>query len=105
MHKEVEDLSVFKDKRVMVLDKGDGTIKTALELTKLTPRVVFMTASKEVDANPELKKQINQNQVKIHYESEKLEIKGEGEVEKVMVHDLNEDEEYELFIDALIISQ
>ena len=40
---------------------------------------------------------------KILYESEILEIKGEGEVEKVLVHDLNEDEEYELFIDSIII--
>jgi hypothetical protein len=29
---------------------------------------------------------------------------GEGEVEKVRVHDLNEDEEYELFVDAIVIS-
>lgn len=102
---KVEDLSLFKDKRVMILDKGEQSIETALELTKLTPRVIFVTASKEVAANPELKTQLKQSDVKILYESEILEIKGEGEVEKVLVHDLNEDEEYELFIDALIILQ
>ena len=99
----VEDLSVFKDKRVMILDRGDTSIETALELTKLTPRVVFVTASKEITASPELKTQLKQSDVKILYESEILQIKGEGEVEKVLVHDLNEDEEYELFIDALVI--
>lgn len=103
VHKEVEDLSPFKDKRVMVLDKGEKSIETALALTKLTPRVVFVTASKEVTSNPELKTALKQSDVKILYESEILEIKGEGEVEKVLVHDLNEDEEYELFIDSIII--
>jgi TusA-related sulfurtransferase len=37
------------------------------------------------------------------YESEPLEIRGSDEVEKVLVHDLDEDEEYELFVDAIII--
>ena len=103
VYKDAEDLSIFKDKRVMVLDKGEKSIETALELTKLTPRVVFVTDSKEVAASPELKTLLKQSDVKILYESEILEIKGEGEVEKVLVHDLNEDEEYELFIDSIII--
>lgn len=101
--RNVENLSLFKDKRVMVLDKGERSIETALELTKLTPRVVLVTASKEVGGSPELKTLLKQSDVKILYESEILEIRGEGEVEKVLVHDLNEDEEYELFIDSIII--
>lgn len=103
VYRTVENLNVFKDKRVMILNKGKQSIETALKLTKLTPRVVFVTASKEGIANPELKTQLKQTGVKILYESEILEIKGEGEVEKVLVHDLNEDEEYELFIDSIII--
>ena len=103
VYNNVEDLSLFRDKRVIILDKGDRSIETALELTNFTPRVVFVTTSKEVTADPELKTQLKQSDVKILYESEILEIKGEGEVEKVLVHDLNEDEEYELFIDSFIL--
>ena len=103
VHKNIDGLSIFKDKRVMVLDKGEKSIETALELTKLTPRVVFVTASKEITTNKELNTLLKKSDVKILYESEILEIKGEGEVEKVLVHDLNEDEEYELFIDSIII--
>jgi nitrogen fixation NifU-like protein len=50
-----------------------------------------------------LAKAIKQSDIKIIYESEPLEIRGSDEVEKVLVHDLNEDEEYELFVDAVII--
>ena len=48
-------------------------------------------------------KKIKQSDVKILYESELIEIRGTNEVEKVLIHDLNEDEEYELFVDSVII--
>ncbi|GAG27693.1 unnamed protein product, partial [marine sediment metagenome] len=100
---KVEDLSIFKDKRVMILDRGDKSIEIALELTKYTPRVVFVTASKDISANADLKTKLKQSDVKILYESKILEIGGLNDVEKVIVHDLNEDEKYELFIDSIII--
>jgi len=99
----VNDLSIFKDKRVMVLEKGKRSLELAMELTKLTPRVILITQSKDISANPELKTKLKQSDVKILFESEILEIRGTNEVEKVLIHDLNEDEEYELFVDAVII--
>jgi FeS cluster assembly scaffold protein NifU len=103
VHHQADDLSIFKDKRVMVLDKGEKSLEMAMKLTKLTPRVILLTASKDVSANPELKTKLKQSDVKILYESEILEIKGTNEVEKVLIHDLNEDEEYELFVDSVIM--
>ncbi len=99
----VSDTSIFKDKRTMVMDRGDKSIELALELTKQTPRVVFVTSQKEINAKPELKKKMKQSDVKILYESKILEIIGISEVEKVRIHDFNEDEEYELFMDAVVI--
>ncbi len=43
------------------------------------------------------------NDVKLIYESEPIAILGEGEVDKVRVHDLSENEEYELFVDAVVV--
>jgi nitrogen fixation NifU-like protein len=37
------------------------------------------------------------------FESELIAIKGFKEVEKVVIHDLNEDDTYELFVDSVII--
>jgi len=99
----VDDPSLFKDKRVMVLDRGNKSLETALALTKHTGRVIFVTPSKAISAEAELATRLRQSDVKIIYESDPLEIRGSEEVEKVLIHDLNEDEEYELFVDAVII--
>jgi len=96
---------IFKDKRVMILDGGDSSLEMALELTAHTPRVVFVTSSKDISASPELTLKLKQSDVKTLYESEILEIMGINEVEKVRIHDLNEDEEYELFVDSVIIPE
>ena len=99
----VDDFSIFKDKRVIVLDKGDKSVEIAIGLTEHTSRVVFMTPLKDILAQPNLKTKLKQSDVKILYESEILEIKGIKTVEKLLIHDLNEDEEYELFMDAVIM--
>lgn len=100
---KVDDLLTFKDKRVIVLDKGNKSIETAIELTKQTPRVVYVTAAKEISANPDLNTKLKQSNVKVLYESEILEVRGLKTAEKVIIHDLNEDEEYELYIDAVVV--
>lgn len=101
----VDDSSQFKDKRVMVLDRGNKSLEVALELTKHTGRVIVITPLKAVSGNADLTAKIKQSDIKVIYESDLIEIRGSGEVEKVLVHDLNEDEEYELFVDAIVIVQ
>ena len=49
-----------------------------------------------------LKKKLKKSDVKILYESELLEVKGTDDVEKTVIHDSDEDENYELFIDTVI---
>lgn len=99
----VENPSLFKDKRVLVVDKGEKSAQVALEIAKNTPRVVFVTAAKEVALESDLRKKLKQSDVKILLESEVIEIKGMNEVEQVRIHDLNEDEEYDLFMDAVVL--
>jgi FeS cluster assembly scaffold protein NifU len=90
-------------KRVIIPERGDKSIEIALELIKLTPRVILATPAKDLTATPDLKTKLKQSDVKVLYESEILEIRGTTEVEKVLIHDLNEEEEYELFVDAVIL--
>jgi len=100
----VDDFAPFQDKRVMVVDRGPKSLEIALELTKHTGRVIVVTPGKAFSSvDSDLAKGIKQSDIKIIYESEPLEVRGSDEVEKVLVHDLDEDEEYELFVDAIII--
>jgi len=97
------DPSELVGKRVLVFDTGNESAKFAVELDKHTGRVIFMTPSKEATMDDALKSELKKSDVKTLYESALKEIKGVGEIEKVVVHDLNEDNQYELFVDAVVI--
>jgi nitrogen fixation NifU-like protein len=102
VYREVDDLFKFKDKRILILDTGDKSLKLALELTKYTGRVIVLTSAKNTPGSEELKKKLKLSDIKILYESELLEVKGTDDVEKAVIHDFDEDENYELFIDIVI---
>ncbi|MFW9845303.1 MAG: iron-sulfur cluster assembly scaffold protein [Candidatus Thorarchaeota archaeon] len=100
---DVTDLDDFSDLRVLVLHTGDESLEAALELTSQTDRVVLLTSEKEIVTTDELKNELETSGVKVIFQSRLLEIRGEVEVEKVLIHNLDEDEEYELFVDAVVI--
>ncbi|MBE0527571.1 MAG: iron-sulfur cluster assembly scaffold protein, partial [Candidatus Thorarchaeota archaeon] len=99
----VDDLEEFKDQRVLVLHSGDESVQQAIELTEVSDRVILLTPEKSVVTTTELEKQLNDSKVKILYESRLLEIRGEFEVETVLIRNLDEDEDYELFVDQVVI--
>ncbi len=103
VHKGVPDAASLKDKRVLVLDRGERSVKLAMELTEHTGRVIFMSPYKEPTSKDDFRAPLKRSDVKVLYESQLLAVMGEGEVDKVRVHDLNENEEYELFVDAVVI--
>ena len=103
MYLDVEDAGVFEEKRTLVYDRGDRSVDLAVKATEHTPRVVYVTGSKEASFSKEWKKKLTDAGVKILYESEIMEIAGADEVEKVRIHNLDEDEEYDLFMDAVVI--
>jgi hypothetical protein len=51
----------------------------------------------------DIKKKLHEAGVKMLYQSEMLEVMGVREVEKVRIHNMDEDEEYELFVDAVVM--
>lgn len=105
VYKEVPaDLEEFREKRIIVVDSGDESLELALKLTEYTGRVIVATSSKSVPGTVELRKKLKHSDVKLLQESELIEIKGElDEVEKVVIHDFDEDENYELFVDVVIV--
>lgn len=105
VYKEVPaDLEEFREKRIIIVDSGDESLELALKLTEYTGRVIVVTSAKSVPGNVELKKKLKYSDVKILQQSELIEIKGElDEVEKIVIHDFDEDENYELFVDVVIV--
>ncbi len=66
--------------------------------------MILLTSAKSIPGTVELRKKLKHSEVKILHQSELLEVKGElDEVEKVLIHDFDEDENYELFVDVVII--
>ena len=93
----------LKDKRILILEDGDKSAELALELEEVSGRVIFMSMGKQPKVSDELKSGLKHSHVKILKQSELKEVLGTNSVEKVKIHDLDEDEEYELFVDAVIV--
>jgi nitrogen fixation NifU-like protein len=103
VYNKVDDLTEFKDKRVLIVDRGDSSLELALDLTNYTGRVIVVTSAKSTPGSEEIKKKLKSSDVKLIRESELLEIIGTDDVEKVVIHDFDEDEKYELFVDSVIL--
>jgi FeS cluster assembly scaffold protein NifU len=103
LYTAVDDVSELTDKRILVLDKGVASAKLALALTGVTHRVIFVTELDVLGLPDDLATEVKRSDVKVLFQSRLLAVRGEGEVEKVLIHDLDEDDEYELFVDAVVL--
>ena len=103
-HTSVSDPSEFKDLRVVVIENGDASAQLAIDLCSHAARVVLMTTGTELpNVSQPVRMALKLSDVKVLFEAKPLEVAGEGEIERVRVHDLNEDEEYELTVDAVVM--
>ena len=108
LYNSVEELA--KERRpngVIVAVPTSIHAKVALEVAAHLPTMKCLLIEKpvatSVNAALELKKKLKTSDVKILHQSELLEVLGIDEVEKVKINDLDEQEQYELFVDTVII--
>lgn len=100
----VDKYEDFDGLRTLVLFNGDKSVEVALKLTEHTNRVILVTEDLRIKTeDPALKKELKISAVKVLTQSEVLKIDGEGEVEKVKLLELDEKDEFELFVDAVIV--
>jgi FeS cluster assembly scaffold protein NifU len=99
----VKDPNDFKNKRTLVLYSGDESVDAAIKLTEVTDRVVLLTPDETLVISPELAERLSSSNVKVLYQSRLLEVLGEFEVEKVKIFNIDEDEKYDLYVDAVLI--
>ena len=86
------DFESIRGQRVLVIFDGSESVETAIRLTEYTDRVVLITADKNVQVDDKLAKRLDESRAKVIMRAEVLEIRGEDEVEQVVVHDLDEDD-------------
>jgi nitrogen fixation NifU-like protein len=80
-----------------------NSVEFALELTKVTGRVILLSPLEQLAVNDELKTLVKRSDIKHLKQAELMEVSGGSEVEKVRIHDLDEDEEYDLVVDAVVV--
>ncbi len=98
------DLDDFKDQRVLIRFNGDESLEVALKLAELTNRVIISTTDAKISINnSDLKTRIRNSNIKILTEAQLLAVLGDDEVEKVRMKDLDEDSDYDLFVDRVIL--
>ncbi len=97
------DPAAFNGMRVLVAEYGKESIEFALKLTEITGRVIVATPLKSLSVDDGLKTKVKRSDVKLLTQAELVEISGGSTVEKVRIHDLDEDEEYDLFVDAVVL--
>ena len=66
--------------------------------------MILLSPLKELAMNDELKTKVKRSDIKLVTQAELVEVSGGSDVEKVRIHDLDEDEEYDLVVDAGIVS-
>ncbi len=98
-----DEAEIFEGQRTLVLHTGDESLRAAIELTGVTNRVILLSAADHIVTTEELQRELESSNVKILTMSKLLEIRGDDEVEKVLIHNVEEDEDYELFVDAVLI--
>jgi len=103
VYEKLPDLEELRDKRTLIVDSNEKALEFAIELTNYTNRVILATNRDEIPGSEEMRKKLKFSDVKILRQSELIEILGTDSVEKVLIHDLDEDENYELFVDSVII--
>jgi nitrogen fixation NifU-like protein len=93
----------FENRRTLVLYSGDKSVEMAIKLTEVSGRVILLTPDETLVLSPELAEKLAASTVKVLYQSRLLEIRGKVEVEKALIRNLDENEDYELFVDAVIV--
>lgn len=105
LYREVENVEDLKDKRILIVHRDDSSIEMAIKLTGYSDRVVLMTCADTFQTTEDLEKALEESSVKLLRESQLLGVSGEFEVEKAKIRDLDDDDEYELFTDAVVIGK
>ncbi|HDN86496.1 MAG TPA: FAD-binding protein [Candidatus Omnitrophica bacterium] len=99
----VHDLEKFTGKKVLVVGGGNTTAKSALIAKTKASEVILVHRRDAMRAYPAMVKRLQKEGVKIRYNIEVKEIKGEDKVEKVILVNNKTGAEEEITVDWVVI--
>jgi thioredoxin reductase (NADPH) len=99
------DAAFFRNKNVIVVGGGDSAMEEALVLTKFATTVTIVHRKEIFKASEIMQKRIKENpKVNISFNSEIVEVLGEGKVEKVKIKNTKTGQISEMPIDGVFVA-
>jgi thioredoxin reductase (NADPH) len=99
------DAAFFRNKNVIVVGGGDSAMEEALVLTKFATSVTLVHRKDTFKASEIMQKRVKDNpKIKILFNSEVIEISGEGKVEKVKLKNTQSGSISEMPIDGVFVA-
>jgi thioredoxin reductase (NADPH) len=96
---------LFRDKRVLVVGGGDTALDAVVDAHKVTDKVWIAHRKDEFRAaETTVDKILTEKMAEVLYNTELVEIKGDSEVEAVVLHNNQTGSKYDLPIDCVIIA-
>lgn len=95
----------FMGKRVVVYGNGDQALESALALEHIADKLTFIYKEKDlVGLDQDIKTVKRSDRIKLLSNTELVKIEGTDTVEKVTLHDLGEDEDFDLVVDKVVLA-
>lgn len=95
----------FMGKRVLVYGNGEQALDSALALENIADKLTFAYKEKDlVGSEKSIKTVKRSDRIKLLANTELVKIEGTDTVDKVVLHDLGEDEDFELVVDKVVLA-
>lgn len=95
----------FMGKRVLVYGNGEQALESALALENIADKLTFAYKEKDLVGSEKAIKTVKRSdRIKLLANTELVKIEGTDTVEKVVLHDLGEDEDFELVVDKVVLA-
>nr|MBI5456095.1 thioredoxin-disulfide reductase [Candidatus Levybacteria bacterium] len=99
------DAAFFRNKNVIVIGGGDSAMEEALVLTKFATSVTLIHRKEEFRASEIMQKRVKENpKIKIMFNSEVIEVLGEGNVTGVKIKNNKTGEESEMPVEGVFVA-
>lgn len=104
LHYFVNDLSKFKDRRVLITGGGDSAVDWAMMLEPIAKEVTLIHRRDKFRAHEHSVEQLMKSRVKVSTPKEIVELHGEDTITAVTIKDVKSGESYSLEVDDVIIN-